>query len=222
MAKAKGKCPVCGASIYVNDEKEIGHCTQCGAQINVTESIRLAAQDATISTPPARTAASATPQTSSQRAARRTARTQKAELRAQQTSAVQTIHDMFQICTTEQDYLMLRPKVMQMDVSDAEKARLLEALDDATKKRLSDVLEKAEEYKKDQDSPGMGCMIAMVIGIAVVLLFFLGPIPAVIWAGLGIIGLFYNNKEQNDEKKKAEKKAAADLIAQYRKLGYKI
>lgn len=34
MAKAKGKCPVCGASIYVNDEKEIGHCTQCGAQIN--------------------------------------------------------------------------------------------------------------------------------------------------------------------------------------------
>ena len=54
MAKAKGKCPVCGASIYVNDEKEIGHCTQCGAQINVAESIRLAAQDATISTPPAR------------------------------------------------------------------------------------------------------------------------------------------------------------------------
>ena len=69
-------------------------------------------------------------------------------------------------------------------------------------KDINDI-EKAEEYKKDQDSPGMGCMIAMVIGIAVVLLFFLGPIPAVIWAGLGIIGLFYNNKEQNDEKKKA-------------------
>ena len=51
MAKAKGKCPVCGASIYVNDEKEIGHCTQCGAQINVAESIRLAAQDATIKFP---------------------------------------------------------------------------------------------------------------------------------------------------------------------------
>ena len=222
MAKAKGKCPVCGASIYVNDEKETGHCTQCGAQINVAESIQLASQNAPISTAPVRAAAATTPQPSSQRAARRTERTQKAELRAQQTSAVQIIHDMFQICTTEQDYLMLRPKVMQMDVSDAEKARLLEALDDATKKRLSDVLEKAEEYKKDQDSPGMGCMIAMVIGIAVVLLFFLGPIPAVIWAGLGIIGLFYNNKEQNDEKKKAEKKAAADLIAQYRKLGYKI
>lgn len=153
MAKAKGKCPVCGASIYVNDEKEIGHCTQCGAQINVAESIRLAAQDATISTPPARTAASATPQTSSQRAARRTARTQKAELRAQQTSAVQTIHDMFQICTTEQDYLMLRPKVMQMDVSDAEKARLLEALDDATKKVCPMFLKKQRNIKRIRTVP---------------------------------------------------------------------
>lgn len=222
MAKAKGKCPVCGASIYVNDEKETGHCTQCGAQINVAESIQLASQNAPISTAPVRAAADATPQPSSQRAARRTERTQKVELRAQQTSAVQTIHDMFQICTTEQDYLMLRPKIMQMNVSDAEKARLLEALDNATQKRLAGVLEKAEEYKKDQDSPGMGCMIAVVIGLAVALLFFFGPIPAVVWAGLGIMGLFYNNKEQNDEKKKAEKKAAADLIAQYRKLGYKI
>lgn len=49
-------------------------------------------------------------------------------------------------------------------------------------------------------------MIAMVIGIAVVLLFFLGPIPAVIWAGLGIIGLFYNNKEQNDEKRRLKRR----------------
>ena len=42
MAAVHGKCPLCGAAIKVNDEKETGFCSQCGKQIDIKQSISLA------------------------------------------------------------------------------------------------------------------------------------------------------------------------------------
>ena len=42
MAAVHGKCPLCGAAIKVNDEKETGFCSQCGKQIDIKQSISMA------------------------------------------------------------------------------------------------------------------------------------------------------------------------------------
>lgn len=218
MARVSGKCPVCGAITRVNDEKERGHCVKCGAEINVSESIQLFQ-----SNPVSETAAQ-TPSEPSQRQLRREQREREAESKAQIDQAQQRIHDMFQLCANEQDYLMLRPKIIEMDLSDSEKAHLLEALDNATKKRLKDKFESANSYKESQESSWsilLGFVVIIGIGLAVNH-FFSMVWPGRIAIGLAVIGLFGVVSDRFNKKKLSEGKQAAALIEEYRKLGYKI
>lgn len=221
MARVSGKCPVCGEVIHVNDEKEIGHCGKCGAQINVSESIQL------FQTSPSPAPTSVPQQTvvsTSQRNIKREQREREAEAKMQVSQAKQRIHDMFQQCSDEQSYLSLRPKIMEMDISDSEKARLLEALDNATKERLKVMLEKAQAYEESQESPLnliVGVVALIGIGLAVNH-FFSKKWVGIVIIILAIMGLIGGLGEKFDKKKIAENKAAANLIAEYRKMGYKI
>lgn len=219
MARVSGKCPVCGEIIRVNDEKAIGHCGKCGAEINVSESIRLFQTSPTTATTPLQPQA-----TTSQRRVKREQREHEAEIKAQADNAKQYIRDIFQQCSNEQDYLALRPKIMGMNVSDAEKARLLEALDVATKERLVDTIKQAKDYEESQESP-----VSMLIGFVVIIAigFVINHFFSVTWPGivavvLSVIGLIGNINDRLNKKKIAEGKAAAELITEYRKLGYKI
>lgn len=134
----------------------------------------------------------------------------------------QTIDNMFQFCTTEQDFLQLRSKVIDMDCSEGEKAKLLEELDLATQERLKDTLKKAKNWEDSQESPlqTLTTGIVMLVLCLLVRHFFstVGTILTVIVAA----GLIFNYVERFDKKKQAENKAAAELIDQYRQQGYKI
>lgn len=216
MARVSGRCPVCGESIHVNDEKQVGHCVKCGSEINVLESIRLFQREA----PPA----ASQQQGGSQRQQRREERAKEAARQGKATESSQIIRDMFQLCTSEQDYLMLRPRIMKMNIPDSEKALLLETLDNATKQRLKEVLKKAEDYKKSQESPAslfLGCVVIAGIGLAINL-FFSAIWPGVVAIVLAVFGVIGGISDRTDKKKIAESKCAAELVEQYRKLGYKI
>lgn len=222
MAKVSGKCPVCGKIIHVNDERETGHCGKCGVEINVPESIRLFHTNLSVETAQPQDQAAA-PQTS-QRRVKREQREHKAEIKAQADNAKQYIHDIFQQCSSEQDYLALRPKIMEMNVSDAEKARLLEALDIATKERLEETLKKAKDYEESQESPVsllIGFVAIIAIGFAINH-FFSATWPGIVAVILSVIGLFGAINDRCNKKKVAENKAAAELVAEYRTLGYKV
>lgn len=218
MARVSGKCPVCGETIRVNDEKENGHCSKCGAQINVSESIRLFQAN------PSEATSHQAEGAASQRHLKREQREREAEARIQADNAKQRIHDMFQQCSNEQDYLSLRPRIMEMNISDSEKACLLEALDNATKERLEDTLKKAKDYAESQESPFsllVGLIFIAGIGLAINH-FFSMTWPGIISVSLSVLALFGNISDRCNKKKVAENKAAADLIAQYRRIGYKI
>lgn len=134
----------------------------------------------------------------------------------------QIIDNMFQFCTTEQDFLQLRSKVLGMDCSESEKAKLLEELDFATQERLKDTIKKAKSWKESQESP-MGTLVGCGVLLLICLFarkFF--PAVATILAVLLVIGMVGIFVERFDKKKQAESKAAAELIDQYRQQGYKI
>lgn len=219
MAKIAGKCPVCGEIIRVNDEKETGHCGKCGVEINVLESIRLFNANPSVG--------ATQPQTQrapSQRRVKREQREHEAEIRAQADNAKQYIHDIFQQCSNEQDYLALRSKIMQMNTSDAEKARLLEALDIATKERLADTIKMTKDYAESQESPAsmlIGFVAIITIGFAINH-FFSVTWPGIVAVVLSVIGLIGNINDRLNKKKIAEGKEAVALIDEYRKAGYKI
>lgn len=217
MSRVSGKCPVCGEITRVNDEKQIGHCGKCGKEIDVAESIRLFQSNPT-------TQAEAHQASVSQRHIKREQREREAEQQVQADNAKQYIHDMFQQCSNEQDYLALRSRIMGMAVPDGEKARLLEALDIATKERLADTIKKAKDYADSQESPAstlIGLVVIIAIGFAINH-FFSVTWPGIVAVVLSVFGLFGVISDRFDKKKVAENKAAADLIAQYRELGYKI
>ncbi len=134
----------------------------------------------------------------------------------------QTIDNMFQFCTTEQDFLQLRSKVLGMDCSESEKAKLLEELDFATEERLKDTIKKAKSWKESQESP-VGTLVGCVVLLLICLFarkFF--PTVATILAVIIVIGMVGIIMDRFDKKKQAENKAAAELIDQYRQQGYKI
>ena len=228
MARVSGKCPICGEIIHVNDEKISGHCGKCGAEISVYESIQLLRGQPDVATVRQREPIASQQKMDTRertgsetplRQVRRENRAQELEAKTRATGAVQTIRDMFQLCSSEQDYLMLRPKIMKMEITDSEKARLLEALDAATKERLKDVMKKAKDYEENQQSPLyllVGC--AVIIGVGLLI----NPIVGMIAIALSVIGVIGNMSERNNTKKIEENKAAAELIKQYRDLGYKI
>ena len=232
MARVSGKCPCCGQVIHVNDERERGHCGKCGAEISTQEAIHLLNRGSSTSSTEAN---QGQPQTDPLRQQRRAERArEKAEKeqdhtkqrveQAQNEAASQKIYNMFQLCTNEQDFLMLRSKIMAMDLTDDEKALLLNHLDRATGERLEDALQKAEDYAESQGSPTnsiLGAVVIAGIGLLINYLFHM-KIPGIIAIVLAVAAVFSDFQKRHDPKILAENKAAAELIDQYRKLGYKI
>lgn len=213
MARSEGKCPVCGAFIYVNDEKELGHCGKCGAEIRVAESIRLLHMEPNAST-------SQVGNSVSTRRTKREAKERAAEIALKARESEQRIHDMFQLCANEQDYLMLRPKILEMNISDSDKAQLLEALDQATAQRLQDTIKDAKDYQESSGSVWSilaVCIFLAAIGLAINY-FFAKVWPGRICIVLSVLCFIGQMQTRHDKKKKA----AAELVARYRDLGYKI
>lgn len=222
MAKVWGKCPHCGEVVPVNDEREVGHCAKCGQPLDVQQSIRayqLSGGAEQASAPQGHREESVRDSTLQRRQAREDA----AAIRAQAANAAQKIQEMFQMCSSEQDFLMLRSKVLQMSISDSDKAGLLAALDSATKQRLSATLALAEEYeKKQKESPGnllLGCIFLVIIGFVLQKFIPFAGIASVVLAAFGFWG---SMTDQKDPKKAELRQNAAALISAYREQGYKI
>lgn len=216
MARVNGKCPACGAVIFVNNEREKGHCGQCGVEIDVPESIQLFQQQ-----PAAGSEIPAQPSATSQR---RMERERQAEQRMQTEEANLMIQNMFQMCSSEHDYLSLRDRIMNMEVSDNKKGQMLAALDEATKKRLQEVFEKAKKYEEMQESPAsiiLGAVVIAVIGLAINF-FFSMKWPGIIATVIGAMAVIGDIMERSNKKQVQEYKDAAMLLAAYREKGYKI
>lgn len=223
MGKALGICPHCGAVVPVKDELETGFCVKCRQQLDVRQSILAyqssgATEQATVQQIQEETTLR------SSTAQRRQAREEAAGTKARAANAKQKVREMFQMCSSEQDFLMLRGKVLQMDKTDAEKADILAALDEATKERLSDTIKLAKEYEESKESPMsliLGCIFIVAIGFAIQHFFSIG------WAGiasivLAVLGLFGSFSDKMDKKKTEQRQSAAELISAYREQGYKL
>lgn len=207
MAKVFGKCPFCGEVIPVNDEKDTGFCGKCGKQISVQQSIQILQE---LGGEPARTSAAQTQETP--------------RIRTKAIDPGKQIQDMFQLCGSEDDFLNLREQILAMDISDHEKASLLEALDVATRQRLSNVLEKAQAYEEAQASPRStitGAICLVIIG-ALCSYFFSVRWLIIVGAAIAVLGVISNFAERSNSSKNKENEQAAALIAAYRQKGYKL
>lgn len=216
MARVSGKCPKCGQIISVNDEREQGHCGKCGAAIITAEAIELFYSDSATSVNQ--------PKGDSLRQRRRSERAKEIADKELDDAAHQMIQDMFQLCAVEQDFLMLRSKIMEMDITDSEKARLLSYLDSATSERLKDEVKKAKSYEESQKSP-VSAIIGMICiaGIGLFINYFFDmKVPGVVAVVLAVLGVIGTLQERFSKKTIAENKAAAELIAKYREAGYKL
>ena len=207
MAKASGKCPFCGQTIPVNDENEMGFCAKCGKQINTQQSIQLLRELGGIPV----AAAAPAPQ-------------EAPRVRAKAIDPNKRIQEEFQLCCSEEDFLNLRSNILAEDISDHDKASLLEALDIATRKRLAEVMEKANAHEESQKSPGsilLGCVFIIIIGFVCSYLFSVRW-PWIVSVVIGVLGFLGNIMEKNDKGKIKENEQAAALIAAYRQRGYKL
>lgn len=244
MARVSGKCPSCGQIIHVNDERESGHCGKCGVEISTQEAILLFQKSQSASSgvashfepsqsdplrqqrraERARERAEREQQQAKDRAEQERQQSRERAEKEQNDAASRIIQDMFQLCASEQDYMALRARILQMDRPDKEKARLLACLDSATSQRLKETIEKAKTYSESQESPlNLVLGFAVIAGIGLLInYFFHMRIPGIIAIVLAVIGVFGNLHDRYDKKTAAENKAAAELIEQYRKLGYKI
>ena len=244
MARVSGKCPSCGQIIHVNDERERGHCGKCGAEISTQEAILLFQKGQSASSGAAshfdpsqsdplrqqrraeraRERAEREQQQAKDRAEQERQQSRERAEKEQNDAASRIIQDMFQLCASEQDYMALRARILQMDRPDGEKARLLACLDSATSQRLKDTLEKAKDYEESQ-GPSSDSIWGFVIISSIGLLinyFFHMKIPGIIAVVLAGLGVFSDYQKRHDPKIIAKNKAAAELIEQYRNLGYKI
>ena len=215
MARVEGKCPHCGATIHLNDEKIKGFCAQCGKEVDVQESISLNIRASE---------RAAAPSDISGVAQRRQEREQVNKERAKAADIEKKIHNMFQMCSTEEEFLGLRSKIISSQAADDEKAALLEALDSATKERLKDVLEKAGKYQEAQKSPKetlLGAIAIVIIGF--IINYFSGKSwPGIVGLVLGVFAVIGRFMETSDKTAMAENERAAKLIEVYRSQGYKL
>ena len=128
MAIKDATCPVCGKSIKLNDEKPFGFCSFCGYKIDTAEYFSAkvpkasAVQAETDKPEPA--AAPISAPTSTPAAAPSIKITQDA-----QSSAISQIEAMFTLCSTEQEYMGLRQRVLDGTYSDQDKAVMVSELD---------------------------------------------------------------------------------------------
>jgi len=218
MAIKDATCPACGKSIKLNDEKTFGFCSFCGHKINTAEYFSAkvpkasAVQAETDKTEPAAAPISASTPTPA--AAPSIKITQDA-----QSSAISQIEAMYTLCSTEQEYMGLRQRVLDGAYSDQDKAVMVSELDRLMSKRLHDELALEADLpaaKEEVSKLAMGTVLIAVIGLVVTMFF---PIVLLITAVLVLCCIAGGAK---DRKRKKQCVRAHKRLEQYRKLGYKL
>ena len=218
MAIKDATCPACGKSIKLNDEKPFGFCSFCGHKIDTAEYFSAkgpkasAVQAETDKPEPAAAPISASTPTPA--AAPSIKITQDA-----QSSAISQIEAMYTLCSTEQEYMGLRQRVLDGTYSDQNKAVMVSELDRLMSKRLHDELALEADLpaaKEEVSKLAMGTVLIAVIGLVVTMFF---PIALLITAVLVLCCIAGGAK---DRKRKKQCVRAHKRLEQYRKLGYKI
>lgn len=218
MAIKDATCPVCGKSIKLNDEKPFGFCSFCGHKIDTAEYFSAkgpkasAVQAETDKPEPAAAPISASTPTPA--AAPSIKITQDA-----QSSAISQIEAMYTLCSTEQEYMGLRQRVLDGTYSDQNKAVMVSELDRLMSKRLHDELALEADLpaaKEEVSKLAMGTVLIAVIGLVVTMFF---PIALLITAVLVLCCIAGGAK---DRKRKKQCVRAHKRLEQYRKLGYKL
>lgn len=218
MAIKDATCPACGKSIKLNDEKPFGFCSFCGHKIDTAEYFSAkvpkasAVQVETDKPEPAVAPISAPTPTPA--AAPSIKITQDA-----QSSAISQIEAMYTLCSTEQEYMGLRQRVLDGTYSDQDKAVMVSELDRLMSKRLHDELALEADLpaaKEEVSKLAMGTVLIAVIGLVVTMFF---PIALLITAVLVLCCIAGGAK---DRKRKKQCVRAHKRLEQYRKLGYKI
>ena len=218
MAIKDATCPVCGKSIKLNDEKPFGFCSFCGHKIDTAEYFSAkvpkasAVQAETDKPEPA--AAPISAPTPTPAAAPSIKITQDA-----QSSAISQIEAMYTLCSTEQEYMGLRQRVLDGTYSDQDKAVMVSELDRLISKRLHDELALEADLpaaKEEVSKLARGTVLIAVIGLVVTMFF---PIALLITAVLVLCCIAGGAK---DRKRKKQCVRAHKRLEQYRKLGYKI
>ncbi|WP_418691557.1 hypothetical protein [Agathobaculum sp.] len=218
MAIKDATCPVCGKSIKLNDEKPFGFCSFCGHKIDTAEYFSAkvpkasAVQAETDKPEPA--AAPISAPTPTPAVAPSIKITQDA-----QSSAISQIEAMYTLCSTEQEYMGLRQRVLDGAYSDQDKAVMVSELDRLMSKRLHDELALEADLpaaKEEVSKLAMGTVLIAVIGLVVTIFF---PIVLLITAVLVLCCIAGGAK---DRKRKKQCVRAHKRLEQYRKLGYKL
>lgn len=218
MAIKDATCPACGKSIKLNDEKPFGFCSFCGHKIDTAEYFSAkvpkasAVQAETDKPEPA--AAPISAPTPTPEAAPSIKITQDA-----QSSAISQIEAMYTLCSTEQEYMGLRQRVLDGAYSDQDKAVMVSELDRLMSKRLHNELALEADLpaaKEEVSKLAMGTVLIAVIGLVVTMFF---PIALLITAVLVLCCIAGGAK---DRKRKKQCVRAHKRLEQYRKLGYKI
>lgn len=136
-----------------------------------------------------------------------------------QSSAISQIEAMFTLCSTEQEYMGLRQRVLDGTYSDQDKAVMVSELDRLMSKRLHDELALEADLpaaKEEVSKLAMGTVLIAVIGLVVTMFF---PIALLITAVLVLCCIAGGAK---DRKRKKQCVRAHKHLEQYRKLGYKL
>ena len=215
MAIKDATCPACCKPIKLNDEKPFGFCSFCGHKINTAEyfaSKASAVQAETDKPEPAAAPISASTPTPA--AAPSIKITQDA-----QSSAISQIEAMYTLCSTEQEYMGLRQRVLDGAYSDQDKAVMVSELDRLMSKRLHNELALEADLpaaKEEVSKLAMGTVLIAVIGLVVTMFF---PIALLITAVLVLCCIAGGAK---DRKRKKQCVRAHKHLEQYRKLGYKL
>lgn len=218
MAIKDATCPACGKSIKLNDEKPFGFCSFCGHKIDTAEYFSAkvpkasAVQAETDKPEPAAAPISASTPTPA--AAPSIKITQDA-----QSSAISQIEAMYTLCSTEQEYMGLRQRVLDGTYSDQDKAVMVSELDRLMSKRLHDELALEADLpaaKEEVSKLAMGTVLIAVIGLVVTMFF---PIALLITVALVLCCIAGGAK---DRKRKKQCVRAHKRLEQYRKLGYKL
>ena len=136
-----------------------------------------------------------------------------------QGSAISQIEAMYTLCSTEQEYMGLRQRVLDGAYSDQDKAVMVSELDRLISKRLHDELALEADLpaaKEEVSKLAMGTVLIAVIGLVVTMFF---PIALLITAVLVLCCIAGGAK---DRKRKKQCVRAHKRLEQYRKLGYKL
>lgn len=218
MAIKDATCPVCGKSIKLNDEKPFGFCSFCGHKIDTAEyfstKVPKASPVQAETDKPEPAAAPISAPTPTPAAAPSIKITQDA-----QSSAISQIEAMYTLCSTEQEYMGLRQRVLDRAYSDQDKAVMVSELDRLMSKRLHDELALEADLpaaKEEVSKLAMGTVLIAVIGLVVTMFF---PIALLITAVLVLCCIAGGAK---DRKRKKQCVRAHKHLEQYRKLGYKL